>query len=267
MPPSASTMSTTLGQAARRVLVAGLVREFRRPAQHLGRRVHVAARVRLQPRLDRLGEFFLAGVVGDLRVDPGRKRLVIGPGRDDRCAGHFDLRAGRAVDDRGAAAEASRRPRRPPSVRRRHSSRATRCPRPRSGSRASARPPWLKRSVRTAISGLICLQARMRALFGVHSRRRTSPTARPRAPWMADWKSASMPAGSAMIWAVPKSRPAILRSWCGCQSVPTPRQSHWKTPSHFCRASSSGPSSSWSFLPSVREEGVADGVGLLGEFF
>jgi hypothetical protein len=67
-----------------RVLVAGLVGECHRPAQLGGRGVLVACLARLEPVLDDLGEFGLPGVVGDMAVDPGGQRLLIGPDRPDK---------------------------------------------------------------------------------------------------------------------------------------------------------------------------------------
>lgn len=48
----------------------------------------------------------------------------------------------------------------------------------------------------------------------------------------------------------PSSRFAIRRSWATSQSAPTPRQSHWNTPSHLSSAWSSS-ASVWPFWPSV----------------
>jgi len=64
-----------LGQQTGRVLVAGLVRERYRPAQRGGRGILVACLAGFEPVLDGLGELCLAGVVGDIGVDPRGQRL------------------------------------------------------------------------------------------------------------------------------------------------------------------------------------------------
>jgi hypothetical protein len=67
-----------------RVLVAGLAGECHRPAQRRGRGVLVACLAGLEPVLDSLGKLGLAGVVGDMAVDPSGQRLLIGPDRPDQ---------------------------------------------------------------------------------------------------------------------------------------------------------------------------------------
>src|ERR1035437_111614 len=59
------------------------MRQRHGPAELGGRGLLVTLLASLQALEYRLGEFGLAGVVGDPRVDPGGQRLVIGPDRPD----------------------------------------------------------------------------------------------------------------------------------------------------------------------------------------
>src|ERR1035441_5292886 len=59
------------------------MRQRHGPAELGGRGLLVTLLASLQALDYRLGEFGLAGVVGDPRVDPGGQRLVIGPDRPD----------------------------------------------------------------------------------------------------------------------------------------------------------------------------------------
>ena len=238
------------GEALELVGVARLVRHADGLAELPGgasRRRRIAARV--VRVVDRLRHLRLTGVVRELVVHPGRLRLVVGPDRADPRLGDDGV-VDDELDPSGEHLVADLARRAPRSTRGSRDSRRTtrrwgsrprdrrRRPAVRSGPRSSgspvargrrARPPASRRAGRRCR----CRRAIARSIVAV--------------------KSAARSSGLTDRLDRAEQR---RRDRCGAplttQSAPTPRQSHWKLPSHSASASASSSGDSFWFSPSVR---------------
>ena len=99
--------------------------------------------------------------------------------------------------------------------------------------------------------GETCLTKATSAPCGVHRRSATLFVSFVMARSIMAVKSAARPSGSRTMSTVPSSAEAMRRSSPTSQSVPTPRQSHWKRPSQRSSTASRCSGVSPSFWPSV----------------
>ncbi len=109
--------------------------------------------------------------------------------------------------------------------------------------------------------GATCLTNLTVACCGVQTRSATSATCLPIAFSIMAAKSAASPDGSGTMSTVPSSAVEIVRSSLTSQSVPTPRQSQLKTPSHWRIAAASCSGVSCWFLPSVSKIACRSSAG------
>ena len=202
-------------------------------AQLGGGRARVVGPQRIDPPLDRIGHIGLAHDLGHATVDSRGEGHVVGPGGE---TGAWPAVSPSTTSVTRAAAIFSS------TISPGNSHAQVIVPRlvaPRAGGVLAdqltrPRPVAPMRST----TGSICLKTTTSAPCGVQTLSVTAPTFRPREVCIMEAKSALRSAGSGDDVLVPRRALAILMSSATTQSAPTPRQSHWNTPSAWARARS-----------------------------